>query len=121
MVKKPDLSPPVRIAPLGELNVYPVCEHDLDRLAQGSPASVMLNFALFFLGVATTAFGTLWTAPPQNDRVYYTFLTIFLVTLIAGVVLLVLWRFQHQSTKDLVKRIKSQMPPKLAVGEGVQS
>jgi hypothetical protein len=69
MAKKPDLSPPLRIAPLGELNAYVVYEHDLDRLAQGSPALVMLNFALFFLGVAATAFGTLWTLRRQTQGV----------------------------------------------------
>jgi hypothetical protein len=115
--KKPALSPPVRFAGLGESSVYLVYEHDLDRLAQGSPASVMLNFALFFLGVAMTALGTLWTAPPQQDRVYYTFLIVFLATLMAGVVLLVLWWFQHQSMRNVVKRIKSQIPPNPEVGE----
>jgi hypothetical protein len=117
MAKKPALTPPVRVAPLGELNVYVVYEHDLDRLAQGSPASLMLNFALFFLGVGSTALGTLATSPPERDRVYYTFLIILLVTLIAGVVLLVLWWFLHESTRGLVRRIKSQMPSNPPVRE----
>jgi hypothetical protein len=78
----------------------------------------MLNFALFFLGVAATALGTLVTAPPQGDRAYYTFLILFLVTMISGVVLGVLWWYQHTSTRALLSEIKSQMPPNPAVQEG---
>ena len=44
------MRPVIRVAPPGELNVYPVYEHQLDLLAQGSPSSLFLNFALFFLG-----------------------------------------------------------------------
>lgn len=81
--------PPVviREAPPGELRIYRVFEYQLDLLAQGSPASLLLNFSLFFLGVAATALGTLLTAPPTVDRVFYGFLIVFLVCLIAGVVL----------------------------------
>jgi hypothetical protein len=111
------MQPVIREAPLGELNVYRVYEHQLDLLAQGSPASLLLNFALFFLGVSATAAGTLWSAPPEKDRVYYTFLIILLVTLIAGVVLLALWWFMHTSTRALIANIKSQMPPNPAIQE----
>ncbi len=111
------MRPVIREAPPGELNVYRVYEHQLDLLAQGSPASLLLNFALFFLGVAATAGGTLWSAPPEKDRVYYTFLIILLVTLIAGMVMLALWWFLHQSTRTLVANIKSQMPPNPAIQE----
>src|SRR5262245_24374648 len=57
----------------------------MDLLAQGPPASLLLNFALFFLGVSATAAGTLWPAPPDKDCVYSTILIILLGTLIAGV------------------------------------
>ena len=40
---KPPLPPVVRYAPLAELTVYSVYEHQLDLLAQGSPASLMLD------------------------------------------------------------------------------
>ncbi|MGP0063492.1 MAG: hypothetical protein ACLQGP_07840 [Isosphaeraceae bacterium] len=60
------MQPVIRVAPPGELNVYPVYEHQLDLLAQGSPAPLLLNFALFFLGVAATAAGTLWSTHPRR-------------------------------------------------------
>src|SRR5215217_63324 len=107
----PSPIPTIRQAPPGELRVYSVYEYQLDLLAQGSPASVQLNYALFFLGVSATALGTLVTAPPESDRVFYSFFILLLVALIAGCVLLTLWWQSHRSSKSLVAEIKAQMPP----------
>jgi hypothetical protein len=115
--RKSQIQPVIRVAPPAKLNVYLVYEHQLDLLAQGSPASLLLNFALFFLGVAATAAGTLWSAPPEKDRVYYTFLIILLVALIAGVVMLALWWLMHTSNRGLIASIKSQMPQNPAIQE----
>ena len=109
--QKPSLQPVVRFAPPGELNVYPVYEHQLDALAQGAPSSLYLNFSLFFLGVATTALGTLISIPQDSDRAYYTFLIVLLGTAIAGVVLLALWWVTSKSARQVIAEIKSQMPP----------
>lgn len=49
----------VKLATPGELRAYVAFEHQLDALSQGSPVSLFLNFGLFFLGVASTALGTL--------------------------------------------------------------
>jgi len=114
MSRQRQFQPPVRVAPPRELKAYVVYEHQLDQLAQGLPAALMLNLSLFFLGVAMTAFGTLFSLAPSDDRGYYTFLLIFLVTLIAGVVLLLLWRSSFRSMTGLVDEIKSQMPPNVA-------
>ena len=100
----------VKLAQPGELKAYVVFEHQLDLLTQGSPASLLLNFALSFLGVAATSLGTLVTAPPNQDRIFYSFLIIFLVTLIAGVVLLAVWYAMHKSVASLIVEIKAQMP-----------
>lgn len=107
----------VKLAP-PTINAYIVFEHELDLLEQGAPASLPLNFALFFLGVSATCFGTILTAGPSQDRVYYTFLIVFLVTLIAGLVLLALWFSTHRSTRRLILKIKSQIPPNPAVDPG---
>ena len=101
----------VKLAQPGELKAYVVFEHQLDLLTQGSPASLLLNFALFFLGVAATALGTLVTAPPNQDRIFYSFLNIFTITLIAGIVLLAVWYAMHKSVTRLIVEIKAQIPP----------
>ena len=108
----------VKLAQSGELKAYVVFEHQLDVLAQGSPASLLLNFALCFLGVAATALGTLVTALPNQDWTFYSFLIIFLITLIAGVVLLAVWYALHQSVTSLIVEIKAQMPPNPPLEQG---
>jgi hypothetical protein len=113
--RKAAMPPVIREAPPGELNIYRVYEHQFDLLAAGSPASLMLNFSLFFGGVAVTALGTLVTAPPNADRVFYMFFIIFLVCLIAGLVLGAIWYVTHKSVKRIVEEIKSQMPPNPAI------
>ncbi len=112
------IQPRVRFAPLTELNVYVVHEHQIDALAQGTMTSLLLNFSLslFFLGIAAMSLGTLWSVP-ATDRVYYTFLILFLVTSIAGAVTLAVWARLHRSTGTLLTAIKLQMPPSPAVRE----
>jgi hypothetical protein len=107
----------VKLAQPGELKAYVVFEHQLDLLGQGSPASLLLNFALFF-GVAATSLGTLVTAPPNQDRVFYSFLIVFIITLIAGIVLLAVWHAVHRSVTSLIVEIKAQMPPNRPVEQG---
>ena len=111
MSKQKPLQPVIRVAPPGELNAYVVFEHQLDALAQGSPSSLLLNFALFFLGVAVTAFATPFSIPTASDRAYYAFLIISLITGIAGLVLLVIWWKTHTAVKGIIAEIESQMPP----------
>jgi hypothetical protein len=110
-MKKSDFTPRVKLAPAGELKAYVVFEHQLDLLEQGSPASLMLNFSLFFLGIAGTAFGTLCTISPTNIIVFCVFFMVFITTLIAGILTGSLWRLNHKSAKSIIHGIKAQMPP----------
>lgn len=100
-----------RIAPPGPVNVYVVNEYELDRLARGSPAALLLNFALFFLGTAVSGIGTLASIPTDSDRAYYTFLILASLSGMVGVVLVGLWWFAHRSAGDLLADIKSRMSP----------
>ncbi len=108
---KSEFRQPIKLAQPGEIRAYIVYEHQLDLLEQGTPASLLLNFALFFLGVSLTSLGTIVTASPTQERVYNTFLILFLVTLIAGAVLLSLWYVMQRPVNRLVLEIKAQMPP----------
>ncbi len=112
---KSEFRQPVKLAQPGELRASIVYEHQLDLLEQGTPASLLLNFDLFFLGVSLTSLGTIVGASPGQERVYNTFLTLFLVTIIAGTVLLAVWFFMHRSARGLVQEIRAQMPPNPAV------
>jgi hypothetical protein len=107
---KGEIRHPIQVAGPGELKAWTVHEHELDLLEQGSPASLLLNFALFCIGVTITAFGTIATSPPNHDRTYYSFLIVAIITLLFGIGLLILWFFMHRSTASIINKIKSRMP-----------
>jgi hypothetical protein len=109
MAKQQQLSPVVRVAPMGELRIYPITEAELDELARGSSGGIYLNFALFFAGLAISLIVTLNTTT-MPDRRFYVFVIFFAATLVAALVLGVLWFVQHRSTKNLAKQIRERMP-----------
>ena len=93
------LQPSVRVAPLGELKVYMVQEHELESLASGSPASLFLNFALSLLSSAIAFFITLLSTEIKSSRTFDVFVIVCVVFSISGLVLLELWRRNHISTQ----------------------
>lgn len=108
--------PIIRHAPLGELKVYTVYEHELESLAEGSPASLLLNFALVLLPISLSLFANLVLTPVPEGRIYQAFVCISTITLISGVVLLALWFNLRTASKAIVRTIKNRMPP----AEGIQ-
>jgi hypothetical protein len=96
---------------LGELRAYPVYEHELERLAEGTPASLFLNFALFLLPISLTLMVTFATTNVPPGYVFQSLVCVCGVTLIAGVVLFALWFALHRRTRSIIDEIKSRMPP----------
>lgn len=62
--------PVIRHAPLGELKVYTIYEHELDSLAQGSPTSLLLNFALLLLPTSLSLFAN-WCSPLCRKAAFF--------------------------------------------------
>ncbi len=112
-------APQVIVAPLGEINVYPITEEELNRVDEGSPASLHLNFALWFLSSGLTLATTLWFTNIESRRVFDVFVITFVVFLVAGVVLMGLWLRGRKSQNLLIRRIRSRMPPKPRERDGV--
>jgi hypothetical protein len=104
----------VRWGDYGKLALYPVDESELELLAQGSPDSVYLNFAVFLLSVAVSFFIALLTAV-VSGKVFTVFVVITTVGFIAGLLLLILWLRKRRSVSDLVDKIRKRLPP-----EGIQ-
>src|ERR1700674_4860964 len=104
-------TPVVRVAPLGELRAYTIYEHELDALGSGSTGSLFLNFSLALLPVSLTLLVTLLTTKIESDRLFAGFMTVAVVTAIAGVLLLFLWWQQHRGSQHMVHEIKGRMPP----------
>jgi predicted neutral ceramidase superfamily lipid hydrolase len=103
--------PVIRVAPLGEIKIYQILEGELDRLANGPPESIYLNFALTLLPVSFTLLVTLLTTTIRSSRLYQSFVLIAAVTLIIGVILLILWARNRSSTRRLIEDIRNRMPP----------
>ncbi len=108
---KTNLVPVVRVASLGELRVHPVTKSQLDELSRGSSASVLLNFSLFFLGIAIPLFFALVSTRFPSDRTFTVFVVFFAVSCVAGLITLVLWYRSHRSSAKLLETIKIRMPP----------
>jgi undecaprenyl pyrophosphate phosphatase UppP len=109
--------PVIRRAPLGELNVYSVYEHELETLAEGSSASLFLNFALALLPTSVTLMIALATTEIAARWLFDVFVVVCAVTLISGVVLLALWWQQRKKSRRTMELIKNRMPPPGAIQE----
>ncbi len=124
--QKPDVGssqtlPPVEVrrGTYAHLTLYEVEKSELELLAQGSPDSLYLNFAIFLLSVAVTALVALFTLPTdKTSPVSMTFIVFVVITVlgfIIGIFLLLLWLKKRRSVSALVQEIKSRLPP-----EGIQ-
>jgi hypothetical protein len=124
--KKPEVGssqmlPPVEIrrGAYARLTLCEVEKSELELLAQGSPDSLYLNFAIFLLSVALTALVALFTLPTdKTSTVSPTFVVFVVITVlgfIVGAFLLLLWLKKRKSVSVLVREIKSRLPR-----EGIQ-
>ncbi len=104
------MRPVVRTAPPGELNIYSVYEHEIDQLSQGTTATLLLNFGLFFSGIFVSSLISLISAPPANRWAFDFFVILTLVSAISSVVLLRVWWSMKVATGSLVEKIKQRMP-----------
>lgn len=116
--KQPDYSslPPVKIrrGSFGELTIHEVADYELENLAQGSPDSLYLNFAIFLLSMSVSFFVALLTAV-LSSHVFTVFVVITTIGFLMGVFLLIIWLKKRSSVSDLVEEIRSRLP-----AEGVQ-
>lgn len=105
------VGPPVRFSTVSEIRIYWVHEYELEVLARGTANALLLNFALFLLPIAITLFVTLLTTTIPSDRLFVCFLSVAVITTIAGVVFLLLWWRSYKSSGDLLRTIQARMPP----------
>ena len=106
-------SPIIRRAPLAELRIYEISEAELNALAQGSPASILLNFSLFLMPISVTLVVTLTTTRIDSARLFVSYVAVAILTLVLGALFLVLWWRLHRSSSKLVQQIRDRMPPPL--------
>lgn len=106
------------------LTIYEVEENELELLAQGSPDSLYLNFAIFLLSIAVSFLIALLTLPANqatgvsgtgSSNRFIVLVVITTIGFIVGLLLLLIWLKKRRSISDIVQRIKDRLPP-----EGIQ-
>jgi hypothetical protein len=108
--KKQPTEPVLRVAPLGELRIYPVYEYEFEALGRGSPASLFLNFSLALLPTAAGIAVTLGSST-TSDLNFVVFTCIGVIFALVGLICLFIWWRLHSSARTLMQDIKNRMPP----------
>lgn len=110
-IASPPLPPVVEIrrGSYKELTLYDVEESELELLAQGSPDSLYLNFAIFLLSAAVSFLTALLTAV-LSDRIFTVFVVITCLGFIVGALLLVIWLKKRRSISALIRKIRDRLP-----------
>lgn len=100
----------IRRGKVDSLTLYEITDYELETLAIGSPSSLHLNFAIFFLSLATSFLVALLTTTIPSVKMFSVFVVITAIGIAAGLVLLALWYFSHKSTKSIIRQIRDRIP-----------
>jgi hypothetical protein len=92
------------------LSLYEITDNELDILATGSPSSLHLNLAIFFLSSALAFLIALLTTKIESDRTFTIFVVILVVSSVVGCVMMLMWSRAHRSTREVIKRIRDRLP-----------
>ena len=113
-ISSPELIPPARVAPASTPNYYTITEHELNELSRGTPVSLFLIFATFFLSLAGSIIGsTLPTLLSEIEHIHWLLYFLFyfgLASFLAGGMLLFIWWYNGKKLTSLTKKIKGRMP-----------
>lgn len=101
----------VRRARVASVELYEIKDTELNLLEKGSPSGIYLNFAIFLLSIAFSALASLSTATFKNTKIELVFTVFFVVGLLGGVLLLILWLRTRASVSATIKEIRNRMPP----------
>ena len=99
----------VRRGRVDSVDLYEIKDSELDLLEKGSPADLQLNFAIFLLTLAFSAFCSLATATFANQRMETVFLLTAVVGVLGGVYLLMSWYGSYTSHRDSHRRTCHQI------------
>ena len=110
--------PIIRHAPMDEIILYQIYEGELDTIEEGSADSVILNLAIFLLGVGFSFLSNALLLDRPNSIVRFNiFVGILICSLIIGSIMLVVWwKLPNRRDKIIEKIRKRYKPP-----EGTQT
>lgn len=98
----------VKYVGMGEIVIYLVSEDELLIFERGEPTSTLLNLAIFLLSVGLSFFASLLLSEPKSNRVFVVMVVITVVTLVAGIVLAILWNGSRRTLPETIARIRAR-------------
>ena len=96
--------------PVDSLSLYEITDYELEVLAEGSPSSTFLNFAIFFVSMGVSFLTTLVTTAITSLFLFTIFVVLSSVGLAASLVLFVLWRRTRSHVEAVINKIRSRVP-----------
>ncbi|MCL5027704.1 MAG: hypothetical protein M1480_01655 [Bacteroidetes bacterium] len=103
--------PEIRKGRVKTLTIHEISETELNILAQGSPNTIYLNFAIGLFTLAASFLISILTTKIESDRVYMTFEVIAIIGFISSIFLFILWKKDYKSNKKVVEEIRKRLPP----------
>lgn len=90
--------------------VFFVNETELDALERGSTSSLFLTFGLSLFSIFCSFIIVLLTTTISSNRVFDVFVIVATVSLIASIVLLVLWKRADNEISNIIRTIRERFP-----------
>lgn len=102
-------APIVKYVGFGQLILYLVSDQELLLIESGGPSATYLNLAIGFLSVGTGITVSLLLAGiPASVYKFSAVVILEVATLIAGTILLVLWKRSDKDAKHTIARIRAR-------------
>lgn len=105
------MDPAIRRGRIEQLTIYEITEAELEKLEHGTPASLLLNFAIFLLSLAASFLVALLTTTISSTSLFIVFVIVTTIGFMVGLVLLALWRREHLVVTDIAECIRRRLPP----------
>ena len=64
------IQPKIVRGQVDSLSLFEITDYELELLEQGTPNSIYLNFAIFFISVAASFFATLMTLTIKSQNIF---------------------------------------------------
>ncbi len=99
----------VRRGRYDSIDLYEISKDELEILKQGSPNSIFLNFSIALFSVSLSLGATLLTVEIESNRVFYVFVLVLIVSIVAGIITAVLWLRGENSFNSTINRIEGRI------------
>ena len=109
--------PRVIIGRIDSVSIYMIKEGELDMFENGAPADLQLNFGIALLSIAFTALAALFSATFESKILSTVFIVITILGIMFGTYLLIAWKRNHTSLKQICKKIRDRIPPEASIIE----